>query len=220
VPLGPVASAFSAYGLASSDIVLSTELSAPSRFPVDGKQIMAYFDRLETEVQDRLRQQGLEFVGVRLQREIDMRYTSQMHEFATPVPAGALEQDVCSQITETFEQLYERVNGPGSGYARAGVEALTYRVRAMAGLGTAPELPMIALAGTADPSPARVDVRLVCMDVQLGYVPTDIYDYSMLKAGYVIEGPAVVEVPTTVVAIPSDVRGQVDKLGNLVLTYK
>jgi N-methylhydantoinase A len=79
---------------------------------------------------------------------------------------------------------------------------------------------VIALAGSADPSAARVDVRPVCMDVQLGYVPTAIYDYSMLRAGYVIEGPAVVEVPTTVVAIPFDVRGQVDKLGNLVLTYK
>jgi N-methylhydantoinase A len=220
VPLGPVASAFSAYGLAASDIVLSTELSAPSRFPIDGKQIMAYFARLETEVQDRLRQQGLEFAGVRVQREIDMRYTSQMHELATPVPAGALQDDACFQITESFEQLYERVNGPGSGYARAGVEALTYRVRAMAELGTPPELPVIALADTTDPSAARVDVRPVGLDVQLGYVPTDIYDYSMLRAGYVIEGPAVVEVPTTVVAIPSDTRGRVDKLGNLVLTYK
>jgi N-methylhydantoinase A len=220
VPLGPVASAFSAFGLAASDIVMSTELSAPSRFPIEPKQIMAYFGRLEAEVQDRLRQQGLEFVQVRMQREIDMRYTSQMHEFATPVRGGALGENACAQVVESFEQLYERVNGPGSGYASAGVEALTYRVRAMAGLGTPPKLPMIASGNTTDPFGARVNVRPVCMDVQLGYVPTDIYDYSRLKAGYVIEGPAVVEVPTTVVAIPSDVQGRVDELGNLVLTYQ
>ncbi|MFT4011757.1 MAG: hydantoinase/oxoprolinase family protein, partial [Nocardioidaceae bacterium] len=220
VPLGPVASAFSAYGLASSDIVISAELSAPSRFPIDTAAVQAHFDRLEADLRDRLQQQGLEFVHVRMQREIDMRYTSQMHEFATPVAAGALTDADCRQIVESFEGLYERVNGPGSGYSTAGVEALTYRVRAMAELGDPPKLPIIELADTPDPSPARIAVRPVCMDVQLGYVPTDIYDYSLLKAGYVIEGPAVVEVPTTVVAVPSDTRGRVDELGNLVLTYK
>jgi len=35
VPLGPVASAFSAFGLASSDIVLTAELSDPVLIPFD-----------------------------------------------------------------------------------------------------------------------------------------------------------------------------------------
>lgn len=220
VPLGPVASAFSAYGLASSDISISAELSAPSRFPVGADVVMGYFQRLEDDLRGRLAEQGLEFVHVRTQREIDLRYASQMHEFATPVATGVLGEAECRQIVETFEHLYERVNGPGSGYASAGVEALTYRVRISAELGESPKLPMVRISATADASVARTGVRSVCMDVRLGYVPTDIYDYSLLQAGHVIEGPAVVEVPTTVVTIPSDVRGHVDELGNLVLTYK
>ena len=45
VPLGPVASAFSAYGLASSDIVLTAELSDPAAMPLDPARAQQNFAR-------------------------------------------------------------------------------------------------------------------------------------------------------------------------------
>src|SRR6185312_7811525 len=52
VPLGPVASAFSAYGLASSDVVLTAELSDPTFVPFDPTRAERNFATLEQRVRD------------------------------------------------------------------------------------------------------------------------------------------------------------------------
>jgi len=41
------------------------------------------------------------------------------------------------------------------------------------------------------------------------------YDYTRLRAGHVIDGPAVIQVPTTTVVVPKGMRGTIDRLGNL-----
>lgn len=53
MPLGPVASAFSAFGLAASDVALSAELSDPSPFPVDRTVLGSHYARLEDELRGR-----------------------------------------------------------------------------------------------------------------------------------------------------------------------
>ena len=40
---------------------------------------------------------------------------------------------------------------------------------------------------------------------------------SQLRAGHVLSGPAIVEVPTTTVVIPGGTTGTVDRLGNLTI---
>ncbi len=61
VPLGPVASAFSAFGLASSDIALAAELSDPTPIPFDPARAERNFAELEDQVRDGLDRQGVEF---------------------------------------------------------------------------------------------------------------------------------------------------------------
>jgi N-methylhydantoinase A len=55
----------------------------------------------------------------------------------------------------------------------------------------------------------------VLLDITKGFVDTTIYDYSLLRAGHVLPGPAVIEVPTTTVVIPADVEACIDELGNV-----
>lgn len=55
----------------------------------------------------------------------------------------------------------------------------------------------------------------MCLDGRIGYTDTDVYDYSKLLAGHVLQGPAIVEVPTTTVVVPHETTGTVDRLGNL-----
>ncbi|PMX97716.1 hypothetical protein, partial [Pseudomonas sp. GW460-13] len=47
------------------------------------------------------------------------------------------------------------------------------------------------------------------------YVETPAYDYTRLRAGHVIDGPAVIQVPTTTVVVPRGMRGTIDRFGNL-----
>ena len=80
-----------------------------------------------------------------------------------------------------------------------------------------PELPLVPDATSPDPEPARTSSRPVCLDGAAGYVETAVYDYGALRAGHVLTGPAIVEVPTTTVVIPAGTTATVDHLGNLTI---
>ena len=95
--------------------------------------------------------------------------------------------------------------------------------QAMAEAETKPELAAIyrrlAAAEAARGEPQPTGSRQVFLDVRRGWQQARVYDYRTLKAGARIEGPSVVEAPTTTVAIPQGCSGTVDRLGNLVLRY-
>jgi N-methylhydantoinase A len=55
----------------------------------------------------------------------------------------------------------------------------------------------------------------VYLQVERGFEETPIYDYARLRSGHVVPGPAVIEVPTTTVAVPAGRTARVDELGNI-----
>ena len=214
VPLGPVASAFSAFGLASSDIVLAAELSDPLVVPFDPQRAERNFADLEKLVRDGLERQGVTFEAVELHREIDMRYTMQLAEVTAPVAGGALDTAAIEDAAAAFEARYAEMYGKDAGFREAGIQAITFRVRGVGILPFSPALPEVPVAdGDATPS----GTRPVQLDARLGYLDTPIYDYRELRAGHVLTGPAIVEVPTTTVVVPGGTAGTVDHLGNLTI---
>ncbi len=214
VPLGSTAAVFSAYGLAASDIVLTAEFSQPANLPMPAADANAAFAALEDELRTRLRDQHLDFADVEIAREADIRYTMQLAEVSTPVPSGVLSEEDIALLGKRFEERYEHRFGAGSGFADAGLQLITYRARATGTLPIRPELPALAGSDVAVRPRGR---REVFLDVRTGWAPADIYDYRDLAAGHEIAGPAIVEAPTTTVALPEGNRAVVDRLGNLVI---
>jgi N-methylhydantoinase A len=174
------------------------------------------FAHLEAQVREALDRQGVRFGQIELAREVDMRYSMQLAELATPVSEGPIDAAELDAAAARFEQQYADLFGAGSGFREAGIQAITYRVRATGVLQFSPGLPVAAQAGGADPSPARTGTRPVRLGTG-GFTDTAIYDYSRLRAGHVITGPAVVEVPTTTVVVPAGMSGTVDPFGNLII---
>jgi len=215
VPLGPVASAFSAFGLAVSDIVLVREQSDPMTAPYDPVRVQENFERLEVEVLDAMKRQGIPLDHVELHRELDMRYGLQMGEVTTPVASGALDNVALAESVEEFERRYARLYGEGSGFREAGVHGITFRVRGVGVLKVDPNFEELEAAASPDPASALLVERPVCLDGRKGFVPTPVYDYRKLRAGHVIKGPAVIQVPTTSVVVPDGMRGEIDRFGNL-----
>ncbi|MHC1559947.1 hydantoinase/oxoprolinase family protein [Actinomycetospora sp. C-140] len=216
VPLGPVASAFSAYGLAASDIALAGELSDPAQLPVDPVRAEKNFAQLEDQVRQGLDRQGLTFDRVEIVREVDMRYAMQLAEVTVGVGDGPLDENAMNDAAQRFEQKYAELYGQGSGFSAAGIQAITYRVRGRGVLPFSPELPPLEKADGAPPASSR---RPVYLEIGQGFVDTPIYDYTALRAGHVLTGPAVIEVPTTTVVVPDGRTGTVDDLGNLHITH-
>jgi N-methylhydantoinase A len=217
VPLGPTAAVFSAYGLAASDIVLTEELSSPTNFPAPVQEFNGAFAQLQAELEGRLAAQKLRFAEVSYRNEVDMRYTLQLAEVATPVPAGALDEAGMQQVSDGFSALYERLYGKGAGFAEAGLQLITYRMQA---IGALPIRPQLGEIDQADGDPVPTARRRVFLDARRGWQEADIFDYAALAAGHELQGPAIVEAPTTTVALPEGCRGQVDRFGNLVITYQ
>lgn len=216
VPLGATAAVFSAFGLASSDIVLTAEFSQPDNMPVDSERITATFQDLENQLRQRLADQKLDFSQVSFEREADLRYTMQLAEVSAPVANGTLSDEDVSLLGKTFEDRYEKRFGKGSGFPDAGIQVITYRVRAVGQLPIRPELPLPE-PGSGDPRPRGV--RRIFLDVTRGWEDTDIYHYLDLGVGDEFDGPAVVEAATTTVAVPAGCHVRVDRLGNLSITY-
>jgi N-methylhydantoinase A len=217
VPLGPVASAFSAFGLASSDIVLAAELSDPVVIPFDPARAEQNFADLEKQVREGLDRQGVRFETIRMHREIDMRYAMQLAEVTTPVPDGPLDGAAIEAAAAAFEQRYAALYGADTGFREAGIQAITFRVRGTGVLPFSPALPEIPAASSPDPAAAQAGRRPVCLDAAMGFADTPVYDYRRLRAGHVLTGPAIVEVPTTTVVVPSGTTATVDTLGNLTI---
>ena len=217
VPLGPVASAFSAFGLASSDIAVSAELSDPTIVPFDPARAERNFAELEKLVREGLDRQGVQFEQVQLHREIDMRYTMQLAEVTAPVAGGPLDMAAIEAAAAAFEQRYAGLYGADTGFREAGIQAITFRVRGIGVLPFSPALPEIGAASSPDPAEAQAGSRPVCLEASRGYVDTPVYDYRKLRAGHRLTGPAIVEVPTTTVVVPDGTTAIVDNLGNLAM---
>ena len=216
VPLGSTAAVFSAYGLASSDIVLNAERSQPENFPPAPARLQAIFSALEAELATQLTDQGLSFTKVTFEREVDVRYTMQLAEVTTPISAGPLDEAAILAIGEAFENRYAQLYGKDAGFRDAGMQFITYRVRARGCLPIRPELPLCEKRAMAAQPRAT---RPVFLDVRRGFEPTHIYDYRDLGLDDALRGPAIVEAPTTTVAIPHGCDATLDRLGNLVMRY-
>ncbi len=216
VPLGSTAATFSAYGLSASNVVLSGEVSAPSLFPVSAAEFNAPFAQIETRLKERLAQQKVEFSEVKMVREVDMRYSMQLAEVSTPVADGVLDKAQVAAVGDDFEALYERLYGEGAGFSDAGIQIITYRVFATGVLPFRPNLPEIE-PSTGELQP--VSVRPVHFSADVGWQDTPIFDSRALRAGDELTGPAVIEAPTTTVALLPDTAATVDMLGNLSITF-
>ncbi|KAB2384826.1 hydantoinase/oxoprolinase family protein [Actinomadura montaniterrae] len=215
VPLGGAAAGFSAFGLAGADIMVSAERSDPQPCPMDPGRVAAIFDDLERDVRSRLARQGEALEEQELRREIDLRYSLQLSEVTTPLAAGPVTTASLEDCLTEFERLYQRMHGENTGFRQAGMFAVTFRVH---GVGRTPQQLRLPDIGTADSELAASARRPVCLD-GTDPIETDVYDYRLLRAGHRINGPAIVEVDTTTVVVPATARGEVDALGNLVMTF-
>lgn len=183
--------------------------------PVSATATQRHFEELEARLGEALARQNLSFKEIQFVREMDLRYTAQLAEVSVTVPSGDLAEGEMIAAMNDFEAKYAHLFGEGTGFSAAGIQSITLRVQATGVLPFDPQMPGLESASSPDPSNAQSTTRQVCLDAQIGYVDTPIYDYRKLRAGHVVAGPAVIEVETTTVVVPPKMTGTVDHLGNL-----
>jgi len=216
------ASVQGAFGLVTSDVVHEALTTRPLRVPADPGAVNGIFDGLVGTVTDLLTRERFGRGQAAVARAIDMRYRRQVHIITVPVDqepeAEGLAPLTAASLEETlerFETLYRQKYGPESTFREAGVEMVTFRVR---GTGTVPKpsLPAAEL-GDADARGAIQEMRraYVADEDRMDTVPG--YDFTRLRPGHRIPGPAIVWTPITTVVVPRRQVALVDGQQNLVI---
>jgi N-methylhydantoinase A len=210
----------SAYGALASDIQHSAERSYLLRggggplagwVGIDPAVLAQQFAELEARCREELQGYGIAERDVELTRNLDMRYRRQTHELIVPVGAGALDESAVRELVERFERAYEDTYGRGAGFREAGIEITTFRVDAI-GRTRKPRLPRAAHRTAA----ARRE-RAVYDERGASFVAAEVVDWEGLPLGEHVEGPAVLEHPTTTVFIAAGQHAAIDGHGNLII---
>jgi N-methylhydantoinase A len=219
VPFGGLAPVFSAFGIATADMVHVEELSDPQIAPFDMERILQQLESLRRQTGERLVRQGVEEDNVTYSYAAEMRYVKQVFEVGVQIEPERLRSAGSDGLEHDFEAAYENLYGKGSGFREAGIELVTLRVTAVGRSHIRPELVRRPL-GDEDPSKAQHGARRVFWRDLGGYADTAIFDGHELEPGHLIEGPAVVEERATAIPLHPGQVLRVDEMGNLVITER
>ena len=204
VPLGDLASGFSALGVAASENLVVEEASVLMTYPFDLDQFNDAWLHLEGTARDKMVAQGVKHDDVQLDRYVEMRYSQQVTEVQIGAPGGRYERADADALVADFEREYARVYGEGSGYAKAGFTIKTMVVKARATQRVV-NLSEAAAAASGLP-PLKAERGVIWYEQGLERVITPIYDGQGFQRGMSLTGPAIVEYPdTTLVVRPGQV---------------
>ncbi len=217
VPFGGLAPVFSAFGIATADMVHVEELSDPQIAPFDVERIVERLERLRDQTRERLLRQGVEEDEIAHSYTAEMRYVKQVFEVGVPLDTERLRSAGAEGLERDFEAAYEALYGKGSGFREAGIELVTLRVTAVGRSHIRPSLPRRE-KGDADASAARRGTRRVFWRDVDGYAETPVYDGHALAPGHRVEGPAMVEERATAIPLHPGQQLEVDEMGNLIIT--
>jgi N-methylhydantoinase A len=154
VPLLDLGAVWSAYGVASSDLVELVERTDIMRQPFDLERLNGSLAEAERSARRRLVDQGIDAGEVEMIRHAHLRYSAQINEVAVPIEAHSVDEGEMQRLIDSFEVRYEQLYGKGSGYAGAGY---AWRLRAMPATTTdAPSRSSMSSTRSRSPSRCRL----------------------------------------------------------------
>jgi N-methylhydantoinase A len=207
------APAFSALGVLVADYVVDLVRSyVVPLSQVDLTRVHELIRELDDEIDKELEPTGLARTDVAVETFAQMCYPGQNFDMSVPMPEGAtLSAGELLDLAARFHDLHERDRG----FAFRNQQPLVRGVRVTA-RGVTPKPARLAELG--DVVNAR-DAQIGSRDAYFGveYVTTPVIDGARLAAGAVIDGPALIQEPFTVIVVPPGTRATLDQLGNYTL---
>jgi N-methylhydantoinase A len=144
----------------------------------------------------------------------DLRYAGQYHEVEVELPPREIVAKDLEELAKNFHDKHQELYTFTLSWVPIEIRNLRLIARVK---GKKIELHRIP-KGTKDPSKAFKRKRTCLFSEKL--VETPIYDSEKLKAGNIIVGPAIIEVPTTTAVIPPGYQCKVDEYNNYIITRR
>ena len=143
--------------------------------------------------------------------ELDMSYQGQTHSVAVPLAAGSVDEIDIALITAGFEAAYSAAFGR----LLDGVEVRVLGVRTSV-VGRRPRFDLAQLARLGAEGETSRGTRELFFGGRRHTVT--VWNRLALATGEIVTGPCVLEQPDATIFVEPGFRGEVDELGNLVLT--
>jgi len=195
----PVAAgALCAFGMLVADVkhsYLTTHPANTSNFDVD--KINQIFAEMESRASEELKAQGFQPEDISLERFVDAKYPYQLHDIMVAVPLGKIAAEQIPALADAFHAHHERLYT----YCVRNMSVDMNGWRVMATGKIQKVAPMEQPAIKASVKGAEKAMRRVYFDEFRDYVETAVYDGEKLGKGVKVEGPSIVELPTTTIVI-------------------
>lgn len=219
VPMGEIASVWSAYGVAHSEVKHVHEYASVMREPFDLSAVREILGNLEERSRDSFAVEGVAPANVSHSFELGIRYASQLHEVYVDLEDGEPDDAVLQAAVDAFEHKYASIFGAQAGFREAGIEIVDFRLASVAPTGAVDEGETSATVAVVDAHLGRRPALFVGSGED-DYVEADVFAGERLPVGEVVLGPAVIELGGTSVVVPPDYRAERDRLGNYRLAQE
>ncbi len=215
VMIPPFPGCTSAFGVLAADIQHHyVRTIAASCDKLDLDVVNKTYDQMKGLAEERLARDGVPPNARVISCEADLRYYGQAYELTIPVSTGneVTREDIAGIVSIFHDQhkvLY------GHSFPDYVPELVNLRIT---GIGVVPEAVFPKhRAGGESPHEALIGQRPVIWDEVQEFIATPIYDRNQLKAGNLIEGPAIVEQMDSTTVIPPGKRATIDMFRNILL---
>ena len=163
-----------------------------------------------------LKLEGFDPDRIEFTLEFDMRYGSQYH--LTRVTSPVLNfggADDFRELCRQFEEQYAQIYSPEAAFPSGGIaiEAVFVTTRIQ-------QEPR-RLASVADDSPYEAQagaIRKACFDPSMGMTDTPVHDWTKLRPGATVPGPAIIETPDTTYVIEPGWTYRMNNLRNGIIS--
>jgi N-methylhydantoinase A len=211
VPMPRMASVWSALGAAGSDVSHVLQEWNVIDLPVAGEVVAEVFRSLESRALGLLAAEGFEPDRVELTRSARLRYAMQVHDVEVPVRPGQLTDTRIEEIDRDFERTHEELFGKDSGYRQGGVQFTGFQIRAV---GTTPKPDLVAERAEGEGEPVERPVYWYELREE---VETPVWSLAAARRESVLSGPALIELPDSVIVVRPEQSGRWDELGDFVV---
>jgi acetone carboxylase beta subunit len=138
---------------------------------------------------------------------VRMQYYGQLNDIEIDSSSRALDsEDRVADLIARFEEAYGKVYASSAKSPKLGYVVTQAIVRGSVDV----EKPRLPQQPIESGSPPVKHTRPVMWAAGQGFVETDVYEMEDVRNGHTIEGPAVIEAPSTTFALPPDRRAWVD----------
>lgn len=205
----------SATGLLTTDLkydVVRTEFML--NLDLDLQRLSKDAAAMETEIRDRLRQDGVAPQQIALLRSADVRYVGQGYELRIQVPSGELTSAAMAGVWEQFHHTHEQEYGHR--FEHNPIELVNLRVT---GVGIMPKVgkPQVGTGARLEDALVKAAEAYFRVDGKLQKLTARLYDRSRLPVGATVPGPAILVQKDSTTVVPPGCSATADAGGNVLI---